>query len=118
MVYLVLVTAWCYPLIGCSQPPPSAPSTPPNVLLLVVDTLRADALSCYGGKEIQTPNLDRLASEAHLFKNAISPSPWTVPSMASILTGLSPLTHNAKMKTTYPEDTQSLQVRLKKNGYL
>jgi len=66
---------------------PAAPSGAPNVLVIVVDTLRADHLSAYGYARPTSPNLDRLAREGVLFENAISPSPWTFPSHVSLLTG-------------------------------
>jgi len=62
----------------------------PNVVLIVVDTLRADHLGCYGYERNTSPNLDILAAESVLFKNAIAQAPWTTPSVASILTSQSP----------------------------
>lgn len=59
----------------------------PNVVVVVMDTLRADRLSCYGNDRELTPHLDALASEGTLFENAYSTSPWTWPSTASLLTG-------------------------------
>jgi len=60
----------------------------PNVVLLVMDTLRADRLSCYGYQKPTSPNLDSLAARGVRFTNAYSTSSWTWPSVASILTGL------------------------------
>jgi arylsulfatase A-like enzyme len=51
----------------------------PNVLVIVIDTVRADHLSSYGYQRETSPNIDRLASESVLFANAISTSSWTVP---------------------------------------
>ena len=65
----------------------------PNILLITIDTLRADHLSCYGYKRIKTPNIDRLAQEGILFEKAISQAPWTTPSLASLLTSLYPSVH-------------------------
>jgi len=62
----------------------------PNVLLIVLDATRADACSCYGAARFTTPALDRLASEGVLFEQAISPAPWTLLAVASLLTGLYP----------------------------
>ena len=67
----------------------------PNVLLLVVDTLRADHLTPYGGDARTSPNLDRLAEGGTLFLDCRASSPWTLPSMASIFTGLYPRSHGA-----------------------
>lgn len=66
---------------------PPAPPGSPNVLVIVIDTLRADHVSSYGYSRPTTPNLDRLASEGVLFGNAISPSSWSLPSHASLVTG-------------------------------
>jgi arylsulfatase A-like enzyme len=58
------------------------------VLLIVMDTVRADRLSCYGYQKDTTPNLDRLATQGVLFEKAISAGSWTVPSHATLFTGL------------------------------
>ncbi|HEY2388150.1 MAG TPA: sulfatase [Candidatus Binatia bacterium] len=60
----------------------------PNVVLITVDTLRPDHLSCYGYGAIATPAIDRLASEGALFENAFADVTWTTASMASVMTGL------------------------------
>lgn len=62
----------------------------PNIVLIVLDTVRADHLSCYGYSRPTTPRLSQLAARGVLFENAISPSSWTLPSITSILTGLMP----------------------------
>lgn len=62
----------------------------PNFLIIVLDATRADACSCYGAAQETTPHLDRLAEEGVLFEQAISPAPWTLPAMMSMLTGLFP----------------------------
>ena len=68
-----------------AQLPPNAAT--PNVLLVVIDTLRADHLSSYGYSSPTSPNIDRIAKEGVLFENAISPSSWSLPSHASLITG-------------------------------
>lgn len=68
---------------------------PPNVVLLSVDTLRADRLGAYGHPGRLTPNMDRLAAEGTLFEQAVSQSPWTLPSFGSLLTSLYPAQHGA-----------------------
>ncbi len=62
----------------------------PNILLIIVDTLRADRLSCYGYDRLTTPNLDALAASGVLFESAYCQSNWTLPSFASLLTGSYP----------------------------
>src|SRR5690349_896521 len=68
-----------------------APSAAPNVVLITLDTLRADHLGCYGYKLIQTPNLDALAAAGARFANAYTPIPITLPSHSVILTGTYPM---------------------------
>ena len=58
-----------------------------------MDTVRVDHLSCYGYRRETTPNLDAFAAEARMYTNVLSPSPWTLPSHASMFTGLSCSTH-------------------------
>jgi arylsulfatase A-like enzyme len=80
--------------------PPAAPNSP-NVLVIVIDTLRADHVSAYGYSRPTTPNLDRLAKEGVLFENAISPSSWSLPSHASLVTGR--YMHDHKVGNVQPE---------------
>jgi arylsulfatase A-like enzyme len=63
-----------------------APATSPNIVRILVDTLRRDHLSCYGYRRRTSPSIDRLAQESKLYTRAISPGAWTVPSQASIFT--------------------------------
>lgn len=62
----------------------------PNVILISIDTLRADALGCYGNDITDTANIDSLANQGIMFRNAYSQSPWTLTSIASFMTGLYP----------------------------
>ena len=66
---------------------PIATANAPNVLVIVVDTLRADHVSSYGYSRATTPNLDRMAQQGVLFENAISTCSWSLPSHVSLLTG-------------------------------
>lgn len=74
---------------------PTPPVGAPNVLLLVMDTERADHLSTYGYDRETTPRIDRLASQSVVYRRAYSPSSWTLPSHASMFTGLTPQEHRA-----------------------
>ncbi len=65
-----------------------------NVILISLDTLRADHLGCYGYKRNTTPNIDKLVQESVLFENAFSQAPSTLPSHMSMLTALYPVNHN------------------------
>jgi arylsulfatase A-like enzyme len=66
--------------------PPAKPNSP-NILVVVLDTLRADHLSCYGYPRATSPEITQLAQQGVLFENAIAPSSWSLPSHASLLTG-------------------------------
>lgn len=74
---------------GCAK---FAAPPPMPVYLIAVDALRVDALGCYGGAR-PTPFFDQFAKQAVLFENCLAPSSWTVPSMASLMTGLYPFHH-------------------------
>lgn len=67
-----------------------------NVVLVTIDTLRADRLGCYGYAQVATPNLDRLAQSGMLFENAVTHTPLTAPSHASIFTGTYPTVHKVR----------------------
>jgi arylsulfatase A-like enzyme/Tfp pilus assembly protein PilF len=67
-----------------------------NVILVTIDTLRADHVSCYGGSPVATPNLDRFAREGVRFDSAASTVPFTLPAHASIMTGLYPPRHGIR----------------------
>jgi choline-sulfatase len=69
---------------------------PKNVIVLLVDTLRADKLTSYGKTNVRSPALDKFASEATLFERCQSSSNWTKPACASVLTGLYPDSHKAR----------------------
>lgn len=70
-------------------------SKKPNIILVTLDTTRADHLSCYGYHRTTTPNIDRIAKNSVLYLNAISPSSWTLPAHASLFTGKFPSSHGA-----------------------
>ncbi len=74
---------------------PKATASGPNVIFIVTDTLRADALTTYGGASGQTPHLDAFARDGVLFEQAYSQASWTRPSIASLLTSLYPSVHGA-----------------------
>ncbi|HQH93771.1 MAG TPA: sulfatase [Candidatus Fermentibacter daniensis] len=69
----------------------------PNILLVLIDTARSDHLSCYGYGRETTPHLDSLAEAGARFSRAMSGSPWTLPSMATIFTGLPERAHRARL---------------------
>lgn len=96
-----------------------APEPPtPHVLVIVLDTLRADALSVYGGAASATPHIDALASESLRFSRAYSPAPWTLPAHASLFTGLYPSQHGAGWAHQYLDDEYTtLAEAMSASGY-
>ena len=91
----------------------------PNVLLITLDTTRADRLGCYGCAEAGTPALDRLAREGLRFTRACSHTPLTLPSHATIFTGRYPPEHGLRdnMHHRLGKDTPTLATKLKALGY-
>lgn len=90
----------------------------PNVLFVLCDDLRQDALGCYGSKDVKTPHIDRLANEGVLFKNAFCTTSLCSPSRASILSGLYAHAHGVTNNfTEYPATMDSFPQVLKKAGY-
>ena len=94
---LVLLT-----LISCKSSSPKnseasgAALKPINVVLITLDTVRADHLRCYGNKSIQTPTIDGLAKNGVLFEKAVAQTPLTQPSHASMFTGTNPNVNNVR----------------------
>jgi len=89
------------PVAAESRPSVRSNDAPPvprrlNLLLVTIDTLRADHLGCYGYSAIETPTLDGLAQRGVLFQNAVTHTPLTAPSHASIFTGLYPMEHKVR----------------------
>ena len=88
------------------------------MIVYLIDTLRADHLGCYGYKKPTSPNIDRFAKEATLFRTAIAQSSWTRPSVASIFTGLSPLSHGTHTPDdALPAETATLAEMLSAADY-
>jgi len=97
-------------LNACATAPPPVAQTPvipddqrpERVVLITIDTLRADYVGSYGSKLARTPTLDRMAAHGVRFETAISPTPMTMPSHTSLMTGLDPTLHgvhsNAKFR--------------------
>jgi arylsulfatase A-like enzyme/tetratricopeptide (TPR) repeat protein len=88
---IAIVSILCWNLVACGGAEPAGEIE--NVLLISIDTCRADRLGCYGFSAATTPNIDNVAAEGTLFRNAIAPTPITLPSHASMLTGAIPPRH-------------------------
>jgi arylsulfatase A-like enzyme/Flp pilus assembly protein TadD len=99
---------------GCTRPRPSV-----NVLLISIDTLRADHLGAYSFPRPTTPTIDGLAREGVVFKNARTPVPMTLPAHVSMLTGTLPPTHGLRdnMQRRLPEASLTLAEMLKARGF-
>ena len=95
-----------------------------NVILISLDTLRADHVGAYGYFRDTTPNIDALANGGTVFKNAITQAPWTLPSHMSMFTSLYPselgysIMNKINKRTKIPEKATTLSEILKENGYL
>ena len=113
--WMVLVPLVLWLGTGCSGRPVAQG---PNIIVLLVDTMRADHLGCYGYGRNTSPAMDKLAREGVLFKNAYAPSSWTLPSTASLLTSLYPREHGATDTTkAIARKAVGLAERLHKAGY-
>jgi arylsulfatase A-like enzyme len=113
-VYLRLTTPAREPLAALPAAPPGAP----DVVLVVLDTVRAADLSTYGYGRPTAPTLDALAREGALFLDATSPSTWSLPSHASLFTGRYPSSHGAHGEHRFLDDRfPTLAEALAKNGY-
>lgn len=90
----------------------------PSLLFIVIDTVRADCLGCYGSEESRTPNIDRLARQSVLFEQCVTPEPLTRPAVCSMLTGLYPRSHGVDTNTkTLSEDFTTIAEVLRRRGY-
>lgn len=99
-------------------PVPVQPGAP--VILISIDTLRADRLPAYGYERVKTPAIDALRADAILYSNAWSHCPMTLPSHVSILTGLLPYEHGVRNNIGYRFDASkhdSVPAMLRRNGY-
>ena len=100
---------------------PSAIGTFPgaSVVMVTIDTARADRLGCYGSNAGLTPNLDRLAEEGILFEQAQSVAPITLPSHATMLTGLTPIKHGVRNNGMFvlPGAIETLAEVFSEEGY-
>lgn len=103
------------PYSSTSASPPGAAGN--NAVLIMLDTVRADHLSCYGYARRTTPNLDRLARRGVLFEDAVAPTSWTLPSLASVLTGLLPHQHAADWNQPLDSHPLTLAEILQTRGY-
>lgn len=91
----------------------------PNIVIMLVDTLRPDRMSTYGYSKPTSPNIDALAKESVIFEQCNAPAPWTLPSIVSMLTSTFPCEHGVLLeKHKIARDLEPLASRLKKLDYL
>ena len=101
-----------------SLPGPATASPPASVILISVDTLRADHLGCYGYRRIRTPHLDALAQGGTLFGNVNTPVPLTLPAHTSLLTSTYPFVHGVEENgQQVAPGSVTLATVLKSHGY-
>jgi len=101
---------------GCA---PERGARPDRILLVTVDTLRADHVGSYGSVSAHTPQMDTVAAQGVRFAEAISPAPLTLPAHASILTGLDPPAHGVRHNSIHrlADDLPTLPERMREAGY-
>lgn len=102
-----LLAAACLLLpAGCSPTPGDRTADPrPNVILITLDTVRAEHLGCYGYPRPTSPHIDAFAAVATRYAQAITTAPWTVPAHASLFTGKYPFEHGAhSLRVTHPAE--------------
>lgn len=99
--------------------PPAAPATARNLVIVTIDTLRADRLGCYGNREVATPRLDQIAAGGALFEQATVHVPLTRPSHTSIFTGLLPAEHGIRdnVSPSLAPEVPTLAPMLKDAGF-
>jgi choline-sulfatase len=107
-------------LVTCRREPSQTAFTNAPVILISIDTLRADHLPLYGYANVKTPHIDALRKDGILFGNAYSHCPMTLPSHVSMLTGLLPTEHEVRNNLGYRFDAAkhvTLPQQLKQHGY-
>ena len=120
-LYLLLPSLF---LLGSTSPgnaqarATGSPEKPPNVVLLVLDATRLDHLSSFGYSKQTSPRIDQIATQGTTYEQCIAAAPWTLPSVASLMTGLFPRLHgvncqNLNLRETY----ETLAERLQKSRY-
>jgi arylsulfatase A-like enzyme/Flp pilus assembly protein TadD len=105
--------------IACLALPVRGAAAEARLLLITIDTLRPDRLSCYSQKFLQTPEIDALAVRGAVFEWAFAHNPTTLPSHANILTGVTPIVHGVRenSKSKLPASCLTLAEHLRASGY-
>jgi len=118
MVFLAFMVPWLF-LSGCHKEKPHTELDQANVLIVTLDTTRADRLGCYGYAQAQTPTLDALAAQGALFEDAQSVVPLTQPSHTTIMTGRYPRETGVRVngEDTLSDKFPTLATLFRKKGY-
>jgi arylsulfatase A-like enzyme len=106
------VAAVTLPMLGCG-----GGGTQPNVVLIVVDSLRADALGAYGAEPRVSPAIDRLAAEGLRFDRAVASASWNLPSVSSLVTSAPPWVHGQGAPATGTAEIATLAETFSAAGY-
>ena len=117
-LFVLIVGYGAFSLFDKKKGEPNA-SGPYNVLLVSIDTVRADYLRLYDAKGVETTNLEKLAKEGIVLKNTISQIPYTLPSHTSLFTGLHPVAHGVRdnVEDILRKDIPTIAEIFLKNGY-
>jgi arylsulfatase A-like enzyme len=103
---------------GHEQAPVPAAATNTNVIIYLIDALRADHLGCYGYSRAISPNLDSFAEDCLLFPNTMAQSSWTKPAVSSLLSGLNPVVHGvSSARSVLPQEVTTMAELLQAAGY-
>ncbi len=98
--------------------PPADPEVRPNIILIVIDCLRPDHMSCYGYSRDTSPAIDALAAEGIRYTSSYSNAAWTKPSVATMFSGLYPNEHGVvNTSSSMPDEVLTIAERLKARGY-
>src|SRR5690348_14084899 len=123
LLYFLAAVVWisdaCFPLTLKGAQASSGQVPPPSVVLITLDTVRADHLGCYGYQRIETPSIDKLASEGIRFAHAYAQVPLTLPSHTVIMTGTYPMFNSVRdlTSTGLNSSLPTLAEILRQNGY-
>ena len=113
-----LILSACTAFTACTGAPEAARAAQPNVLLITIETLRADHVGTYGYPRNTTPNLDRIAARGARFDNTVAQAPFTLPSIASLMTGRSPPGHGVRNHPAIlAPELETLAERFQAAGY-
>jgi len=119
-IFLLLCFLILIPSIGIRDGAESMHKEKPvkHVILVTIDTLRTDVLSLYSDQGEPTPNIEKLARDGVFFRNAIASAPWTLPSIVSLFSGVSPLVHLAtRPDSVVPDSLKTLAEYMQQAGF-